>query len=103
MTETLTLTRAAQRAGVHRRTLRAWIRDGRLPAHLTPGGHYRVNADDLAALPMTTSEFARAVGVCQRTAVRWAKSGKLEASLDESGTWRIAASEVGRLGTRGTS
>jgi len=97
--EVLTLSEAAARTGVHRRTVRAWIRGGRLPATLTPGGHYRVRASDLATMTMTATEFARSVGVCSRTAMRWAAAGKLDAELWR-GSWRIAASEVERVGAR---
>lgn len=100
MTETLTLTEAAGLAGVHRRTVRHWIRTGRLIATTTPGGHYRVRADDLRAMPLTASEFARAVGVQHRTAQAWCKTGKLNARQDEGGTWLIEAGEVDRIGPR---
>ena len=96
----LTLTEAAARIGVHRRTLRAWIRAGRLEASRTPGGHWRVRESALAQLPMTTLEFAHAVGVCQRTALRWCEAGKLEAEHEPNGPWRIAAKEVERIGPR---
>jgi excisionase family DNA binding protein len=95
----LTLTEAAARQGVHRRTVRGWIRDGRLPAHLTPGGHYRVAVADLANLPLTTDEFAAAVGVCRRTALRWCEAGKLEARKTGR-EWLIAAGEVAQVGAR---
>jgi excisionase family DNA binding protein len=97
--DVLTLSEAAARAGVHRRTVRAWIRSGRLAATFTPGGHYRIRAGDLATMSLSASEFARAVGVCHRTALRWAAAGKLDAERWQ-GAWRIAASEVERVGPR---
>lgn len=98
-TLTLTLTEAAARVGVHRRTLRAWIRKGRLPATRTPGGHYRIRVADLEDMPLTATAFARAVGVCSRTAQRWAQQGRLR-SRRTPGGWEIAASEVERIGRR---
>lgn len=100
MTEAVTLTEAAGLAGVNRRTVRAWIRAGRVPATRTPGGHYRIKLADLAAMPLSTHEFARAVGVSHRTAQAWAKTGKLDARQDAGGAWWIATSEVERIGTR---
>ena len=95
----LTLTEAASRQGVHRRTVRGWIRDGRLPARHTPGGHYRVMSGDLDRLPMTTDDFALAVGVCRRTVLRWCESGKL-AARKTGRDWIIEAGEVARIGSR---
>ena len=101
MTEgTLTLTEAAARIGVHRRTLRAWKRAGRLPFIVTPGGRYRVRVADLDAMPLTTAEFARAVGVSQRTALRWVHAGKVRARRSPSGQLWIEAGEVERVGAR---
>jgi excisionase family DNA binding protein len=45
----LTLTQAAKRIGVHAATLRRWADDGALPVMLTPGGHRRFSAEDVAA------------------------------------------------------
>jgi len=95
----LTLTEAAARQGVHRRTVRGWIRDGRLPALRTPGGHYRVLAGDLDRLPMTTDDFAAAVGVCRRTVLRWCEAGKL-AARKTGREWIIESGEVDRVGAR---
>lgn len=38
---------AARRLGVDRATVIKWIRQGHLPAYKTPGGQYRIHADDL--------------------------------------------------------
>lgn len=95
----LTLTEAAARQGVHRRTVRGWVRDGRLPARITPGGHYRILAGDLDRLPLATDDFAAAVGVCRRTVVRWCEAGKL-AARKVGGEWLIDCGEVARVGAR---
>jgi excisionase family DNA binding protein len=98
MSNAMTLSQAAAYENVHRRTVRSWIRSGRLPATKTPGGHYRVYKSDLDALPLSTSEFAHAVGIHPKTALKWAQSGKLAARL-EPGGWRINAVEVSRFAT----
>jgi len=95
----LTLSEAAARMGVHRRTVRGWVRDGRLPALNTPGGHYRILAGDLDRLPLTTDDFAAAVGVCRRTVLRWCESGKL-AARKTGRDWIIDRGEVDRIGAR---
>ena len=95
----LTLSEAAARMGVHRRTVRGWVRDGRLPALNTPGGHYRILAGDLDRLPLTTDDFAAAVGVCRRTVLRWCEAGKL-AARKVGGEWIIESGEVDRVGAR---
>jgi excisionase family DNA binding protein len=48
--EWLTARQAADRLGVHPKTVTIWAREGRLPAYFTPGGHRRFNAADVAAL-----------------------------------------------------
>lgn len=100
--EVLTLTQVAERAGVHRRTVRAWIATGRLPAYQTVGGHWRVRAVEFAALPLTATQFARAVGVCPRTAMRWAARGAIAARKTPRG-WAIPAHEVERVRARGAA
>ena len=51
MSDPLTLAQAVKTAGVSEKTLRRWIKSGRLTAELvegTKGKEYRVNADDLS-------------------------------------------------------
>lgn len=45
----LTTGEVAKHCQVSPVTVFRWIKDGRLPAHTTPGGHYRVAASDLLA------------------------------------------------------
>ncbi len=62
----LTTGEVAQYCQVSPVTIFRWIREGKLPAHSTPGGHYRVRATDLLAflakhsIPVDT-ELRRAV------------------------------------------
>lgn len=50
----ITVTQAADQLHVHPETIRRWIRTGALPATTTPGGHHRINPDDLQALQTQT-------------------------------------------------
>ena len=47
--ELLTVTEAAARARCTPDTIRAWIREGRLPNRKTPGGHFRLRPSELEA------------------------------------------------------
>lgn len=40
---------AAAILGVHTETLKKWVRDGKLPAFVTPGGWHRFRRSDLDA------------------------------------------------------
>lgn len=46
----LTTAEAAERLGVHPKTVAIWAREGRLRAYLTPGGHRRFRPEDVDAL-----------------------------------------------------
>jgi excisionase family DNA binding protein len=48
--EILTSTQAAELLGVHPTTVGRWIRNGRLAAENTPGGHHRIRRADAEAL-----------------------------------------------------
>ena len=48
--EWLTTSEAAERLGVHSKTVTVWAREGRLRAYLTPGGHRRFRVEDVDAL-----------------------------------------------------
>ena len=50
MTEWLSLTRAADRLGVHPTTLRRWADNGDIPVYVTPGGHRRFLETDIDAI-----------------------------------------------------
>lgn len=47
MKDTLTTTEAAKLLGFHVNTLKNWVRDGKMPAFKTLGGHYRIRIKDL--------------------------------------------------------
>jgi excisionase family DNA binding protein len=96
----LTATEFAAALGLHRRTVIRWAVEGRVAAHKTPGGHWRIDEDQLDERVMTTSEVARLVGVCQRTVLRWIEAGKIEAEGGGKEPWLVPMSEVRRVGPR---
>jgi excisionase family DNA binding protein len=55
----LTTREAAQRLGVTVNSLKAWIRDERLPALRTPGGHHRISEADLHEFQKRLSDTSR--------------------------------------------
>ena len=59
LADTLTLQAAAERAGVHERTVRRWITAGRLHA-VKMGGQYRIASTDLEAAMGEHPDTARA-------------------------------------------
>jgi excisionase family DNA binding protein len=56
----LTTREAAERLGVTVNSLKAWIREERLPALRTPGGHHRIGEADLVEFQRRLSETSRA-------------------------------------------
>lgn len=102
MTKTMTVTQFSEALGVSRKTVQRWISSGRIRAQKTPGGHWRIDADQVNKQWLRTSEFARAVGICHRTTLRWIASGKLAARTTPGGDYEVAAGEVARYATRAT-
>ena len=98
--DTLKLSEFARTLGISTRTARRWIESGQLEAHKTPGGHYRISADQLTGRGLTVSQFARLVGVHRVTARRWCKAGKVACTETPGGHYRIPMSEVPRVGRR---
>src|SRR5262245_63563730 len=58
-TRFLTTREAAERLGVTVNALKAWIREQRLPALRTPGGHHRISEADLIEFQKRLSETTR--------------------------------------------
>jgi excisionase family DNA binding protein len=74
--EWLSLSKAAERLGVHRTTLRRWADAGKVPCFLTPGGHRRFRSDDLGAWmeqQQRTMTLAPQTRVLVQSAVRFAR------------------------------
>lgn len=61
-TRFLTTREAAERLGVTINALKAWIREQRLPALRTPGGHHRISETDLGEFQRRLSETSRSPG-----------------------------------------
>jgi excisionase family DNA binding protein len=59
-TRFLTTRESAERLGVTVNALKAWIREQRLPALRTPGGHHRIAENDLIAFQARLAENSRA-------------------------------------------
>jgi excisionase family DNA binding protein len=95
----LTLRQAAELLDVHPRTLRRWADDGSVPFMLTPGGHRRFSATDVARLTRARrgrGQAAAADGI----AAEWAKDALAEArkGIDErqSQEWLTRLDDVTR-------
>jgi len=100
MEQVMTLTQYAEAVGVSRKTVLRWVHAGRISAVKTPGGHWRIDADEVHKQWLRTSEFARAVGVCHRTVLRWIADGKVESRRTPGGFHEVAADEVARYAGR---
>jgi excisionase family DNA binding protein len=62
----LTTREAAERLGVSINALKTWIREQRLPALRTPGGHHRISVSDLAVFQASLTENSRIPASSQR-------------------------------------
>jgi len=88
----------AELVGVTHRTAQRWAREGRIRAHRTSGGHWRVWHTQLDRRPLTVTEVAARLGVSRRTVRDWAASGKLHARrVRNGGAWLVEPGEVARL------
>jgi excisionase family DNA binding protein len=56
MTRVLRVVAAAAAIGVSTKTLRRYIRSGKLPATRLPSGHYRIDEADLLALRVRATD-----------------------------------------------
>ncbi len=59
----LTTREAAERLGVTVNSIKAWVREERLPALRTPGGHHRIREADLQEFQKYLSEMSRTPAV----------------------------------------
>lgn len=99
----LKLSEFAAIMGICVRTAHRWIKSGAIEAHQTPGGHWRVNADQLETRGLTVAQFAHLVGVHPVTVRRWCRADKITHSTSPTGIYHIPMSEVPRTGRRGKS
>ena len=93
--DTLTPRELASLRGVDYKTVVRWCRAGRLDAWRTPGGLWRISADEAASL--SPAELAAVLGVHTRTVRRWMRERTIAARRFGDRRWRIPASEVNRL------
>ena len=93
--DTLTPRELASLRGVDYKTVVRWCRAGRLDAWRTPGGLWRISADEAASL--SPAEVAERLDVHTRTVRRWMRERTIAARRFGERRWRIPASEVDRL------
>lgn len=99
MAEYVTVTVAAMRLGVDRRTVQRWVREGEIVGHKTPGGHWRVDVES-ASSDLTLAQYATVMQVHHLTARRWCAQGKVPgARRTAGGHWRVPAAAVSGAGT----
>src|SRR5438046_10724047 len=55
----LTTRQSAVRLGVTINAIKAWIREERLPALKTPGGHHRISESDLLGFQARLAQYSR--------------------------------------------
>lgn len=95
MTDTgFNLAEAAASRGVHKRTVRRWVRTGRLEARIDDAGHYHIDPETLHRMPLTGGEVARLVGVHLRTVNRWCLRGWIVGASRGPKDWWIPAGQV---------
>lgn len=66
MQEILTIPQAAKYCAVNRMSMWRWVKSGYIPVSVTPGGHHRINVEDLSAFlrergmyPLARKHFPR--------------------------------------------
>lgn len=81
-----------------------WIREGKLKAFQTPGGHFRIPADEFRRFQtvhrmgyLTTGQAAKACQVSLVAVKNWIREGKLNAFQTPGGHFRISADELQRF------
>ena len=94
--ESLKLSEYAHALGISTRTAHRWIKSGRITAHQTKGGHWRVNPDQLAQGTLTPTQFAQVIGMSPVTVRRWCQANSIPHSTLPNGQYRIPMTEVPR-------
>lgn len=96
----LTLSEAASQLGVHPTTLRRWANNGDIPTLITPGGHRRFAASDVARF----ARERRALRVVNGIAGLWATQAlahtRDEVTVHHNSDWLQALSEEARSQNR---
>lgn len=96
----LTLSEAAELLAVHPTTLRRWANSGDLPALVTPGGHRRFAASDLARFARERSALRNVNGYAGLWATRALAYTRQESNSQRKGKWLTYFDEEGRARNR---
>lgn len=79
--EWLSLSEAAEHLGVHSTTLRRWAKNGDIPTMITPGGHRRFDAEDIARFSVTHNQAYAKTGlihIWEQQAIHNARQGLIQ-------------------------
>ena len=100
----LTTGQVAKACQVSLVAVKNWIREGKLKAFQTPGGHFRIPSDEFRRFQavhrmgyLTTGQAAKACQVSLVAVKNWIKEGKLNAFQTPGGHFRIPADELQRF------
>lgn len=96
----LTLSEAAELLNVHPTTLRRWANSGDLPALVTPGGHRRFAATDLARFARERSALRNLNGYAGLWATKALAYTRQESNLSRKTSWLTHFDEEGRARNR---
>ena len=92
----LTLSQAARFLDVHPTTLRRWANNGDLPAMVTPGGHRRFAAIDLARFARERSALRNMYGIAGLWATKALAHTRQEVNVHRGEGWLARFGEEGR-------
>lgn len=96
----LTLSEAARLLDVHPTTLRRWANNGDIPVLVTPGGHRRFAATELARFARERSALRNVHGIAGLWATKALANTRQEVSAQRQQGWLAQYSEEGRLRNR---
>lgn len=96
----LTLSEAAELLNVHPTTLRRWANSGDLPALVTPGGHRRFAATDLARFARERSALRNHNGYAGLWATKALANSRQESNMPRKSSWLTYFDEEGRARNR---
>lgn len=82
-----TLGEAAKRLNVHPTTLRRWANNGDIPVMVTPGGHRRFAAGDIALLSQSTSLAPNATGIAGLYAAQALAHARKDVAIKRDEAW----------------
>ncbi|CUS05168.2 DNA binding domain protein, excisionase family [Candidatus Promineifilum breve] len=96
----LTLSEAAGLLDVHPTTLRRWANNGDIPVMVTPGGHRRFAASDLARFARERSALRNVNGFAGLWATKALARTRQDVSVHRHESWMAYFDEEGRSQTR---